>query len=53
MAIWLGANNTDATISSTDLLMIPLNRNKTDGIMESASALKPLFFLKHITQTAQ
>ena len=51
--MWLGANSTDATTSGTDLLMIPLNRNKTDGITESASALNTLFFLKHIIQTAQ
>ena len=51
--IWLGANNTDAIINNTDLLIIPLKRNKTDGIIESANALKTLLFLKHAIQIAQ
>ena len=33
-------------IRSTDLLMIPLNKNKMDGMIESAIALNILFFLK-------
>lgn len=42
--IWLGANNIGAIISSTDLLVIPLNRNKNKVGIESADALKmPLF----------
>ena len=36
-------------INSTDLLIIPLNKNKIEGITESANALKTLFFLKHST----
>ena len=48
-----GANNTDAIINSTDLLIIPLNKNNIEGIIESANALKTLFFLKHIIQIAQ
>ena len=53
ITIWLGANNTDAIINSTDLLIIPLNKNNIEGIIESANALKTLFFLKHIIQIAQ
>ena len=33
--------------------MIPLNRNKIEGMTESANALKTLFFLKQIIQIAQ
>nr|WP_330381163.1 hypothetical protein [Agathobacter rectalis] len=40
-------------INSTDLLIIPLNKNNIEGIIESANALKMLFFLKHIIQIAQ
>ena len=49
----VGINNTDAIINSTDLLIIPLNKNNIEGIIESANALKTLFFLKHIIQIAQ
>ena len=40
-------------INKIDLLIIPLNKNNTDGIIESANALKILFFLKHIIQIIQ
>ena len=33
--------------------MIPLNKNKMDGMIESAIALNILFFLKQIAQIAQ
>ena len=53
ITICAGANNSDATINNTDLLMIPLNRKITAGIPDSANALKTVFFRKqiiHITQ---
>lgn len=51
--IWLGANNIAAISNRIDLLIIPLNKNKTEGITDSASALNMLLFLKQITQIAQ
>ena len=51
--IWLGAKIIDVIISSTDRLIIPLNRNSTDGIIESASALKTLLFLKQMIHIRQ
>ena len=53
ITIWLGANRADEITSSTDLVIIPLNINKIEGITESANALKTLFFLKHIIQITQ
>ncbi|MGN1202475.1 MAG: hypothetical protein ACI4RF_04210 [Eubacterium sp.] len=41
------------TISKTDLLIIPLNKNITDGITESAMARNTLFFLKHTIHIKQ
>lgn len=37
--IWLGANNIAAISNRIDLLIIPLNKNKTEGITDSVSAL--------------
>jgi hypothetical protein len=51
--IWLGANNIAAISNRTDRLIIPLNKNKTEGITDSASALNMLLFLKQIVQIAQ
>ena len=51
--IWLGANNIDAIINSTDLLIIPLNKNIIEGMIESANALKTPLLLKHIIQIVQ
>ena len=51
--IWLGANNIAAISNRIDLLIIPLNKNKTEGITDSASALNMLLFLKQIIQIAQ
>ena len=44
--IWLGANNIAAISNRIDRLIIPLNKNKTEGITDSASALNMLVFLK-------
>ena len=38
--IWAGANSKADIIRHTDLLIIPLNKNITDGIIERANALK-------------
>ena len=51
--IWLGANNIAAISNRIDLLIIPLNKNKTEGITDSASDLNMLLFLKQIIQIAQ
>ena len=51
--IWLGANNIAAISNGIDRLIIPLNKNKTEGITDSASALNMLLFLKQIIQIAQ
>ena len=51
--IWLGANNIAAISNRIDLLIIPLNKNKTEGITDSVSALNMLLFLKQIIQIAQ
>lgn len=49
----VGANNIDEIINNIDLLNIPLNKKTTDGIIDSANALKTVFFLKHIIQITQ
>ena len=51
--IWFGANNIAAISKRIDRLIIPLNKNKTEGITDSASALNMLLFLKQIIQIAQ
>ena len=51
--IWDGANSTDVIISKIDLLITPLNKKITDGITESANALKTLVFFQQITHIAQ
>ena len=53
MKICVGANNNVAKISNIDLLIIPLNKNITDGMIESANALNTLFFFQQITQIIQ
>lgn len=40
-------------INRTDLHMIPLNKNRIDGMTESANARNILFFLKHTIQMMQ
>lgn len=51
--MWLGANRIAETISATEPLTIPLNKNIADGITESAIARNTLFFLKQTIHTAQ
>ena len=51
--ICIGANNNDEKISSIDLLIIPLNKNTTDGVMESTNALKRLFLFQQIIHIMQ
>lgn len=41
------------SVRSTDLLITPLNKNSAEGRIESASALKTLFFLNHTIQMRQ
>ena len=36
-----------------DRLIIPLNRNRTEGMMDSANALKTLLFRKQAAQITQ
>ncbi len=40
-------------IKSTDLLIIPLKRNITEGIIDKLKARKTLFFLKHTAHITQ
>ena len=40
-------------VSKMDRLMIPLNRNMTEGMMERASARNTLFFRKQTAHMAQ
>lgn len=51
--MWLGAKMSAAAVSSTDLHIRPLKRNITDGMIDSASALKMLLFLKQTAQITQ
>ena len=51
--MWLGANSTAAADSSTDRLMIPLNKNSTDGMIDSASARNTLLLRKQAAQMPQ
>ena len=51
--IWLGANSSAAMVKRIDRLIIPLNRNRTEGRMDSANALKTLLFRKQIAQITQ
>ena len=51
--IWLGANDIAAISKRIDRLIIPLNKNKTEGITDSAGALNMLLFLKQIIQITQ
>ena len=44
--MWQGANKRAAAVKSTDRERTPLNKNSSDGIIESASALKMLLFFK-------
>ena len=43
----------DATSNKIDRLIIPLNKNSTEGITDSASALNILLFLKQMIQITQ
>ena len=49
----IGANSNAEEISNIDLLIIPLNKNTTEGVMESANALKRLFLLQQTIHTMQ
>ena len=40
-------------VSNTDLVMIPLNKNRIDGRMDSASARNILLFRKQMIQIRQ
>ena len=51
--MWAGANRRAEIVSSTDLVMIPLNRNRTEGRMDRASARNTLLFRKQTIQTSQ
>ena len=51
--MWLGANSTAAIISGIDRIMTALNKNSTDGMIDNASALKTLLFLKQTAHIAQ
>ena len=51
--MWQGANKRAAAVKSTDRESTPLNKNSSDGIIESASALKMLLFLKQTAQITQ
>ena len=51
--MWDGANIIAAKTNNIDLLITPLNIKTTDGIIESANALKTLFFFQQITHIAQ
>ena len=53
MKICVGANKREETISNRDLLITPLNKNTTDGMTDSASALNRLFFLQQTTHITQ
>ena len=51
--MWAGANRRAAMVSNTDLVMIPLNKNRIDGRMDSASARNILLFRKQMIQIRQ
>ena len=51
--MWLGAKMTAARVSRMALLMIPLNRNSSDGRMERARARKTLLFRNQRIQIKQ
>ena len=51
--MWAGAKRRAEIVSSTDLVMIPLNKNRIDGRMDSASARNILLFRKQTIQTRQ
>ena len=51
--MWHGANIVAATISGIERIIIPLNKNNTDGIIDNANALNTPFFLKHIAHIRQ
>ena len=48
-----GANSNAKIIRRIDLLSTPLNRNITEGIMESAKALKTVFLFQQTIQSTQ
>ncbi len=51
--IWAGEKNKAETINNIDLLIIPLNKKTTDGIIDNANALNIVFFLKQIVHIKQ
>ena len=53
MRICMGANNSAETISRTDLLITPLKRNTTEGMIERAKARNMLFFFQSTVQRSQ
>ena len=48
-----GANSSAATVSKIDLLIMPLNRNTTDGMTDRANALNMPFFFQQTIQRMQ
>ena len=53
MNMCAGANSSAATVSKIDLLIMPLIRKITDGIMDRASALNTPFFFQQTIQRMQ
>ena len=51
--MWHGAKITTETTNNIDLLMIPLNKNISDGKTDNANARNTVFFLKQIIQMIQ
>lgn len=51
--MWPGANKSEEIISKIERVIMPLNKNKADEMIESASVRKILFFLKQTVQIAQ
>ena len=48
-----GANSSAATVSRIDLLIMPLIRKTTDGMMDRANALNILLFFQQTIQRMQ
>ena len=53
MRMWLGAKISAEAVSRTDLLRIPLSRNRADGMIESARARNMPGRLKQMSQMMQ
>ena len=53
MNMCTGANSSAATVSKIDLLITPLNRNTTDGMVDRVNALNIPFFFQQTIQRTQ